>query len=107
MAKLWQDKTPDEIAHDLTKAMYYWYKNEAEKLSKENRLFRRVLQLIADFRTAGMSYVDTVDELKEIAHATIDPNYKPILMGRYAGETAELINDITKRSEDESDNTGD
>ena len=55
MAELWQDKTSEKLARDLTKAMYYWYKNEAEKLSKENRLFRRVLQLIADFRTAGMS----------------------------------------------------
>lgn len=107
MAKLWQDKTSEELANDITRAMCYWYKSEAEKLAEENRLFRRVLQLIADFRTAGMSYVDTVDELKEIAHATIDPNYKPILMGRYAGETAELINEITKRKPDESDNTGD
>lgn len=107
MAERWQDKTSEEFAHDLTKAMCYWYKSEAEKLAEENRLFRRVLQLIADFRTAGMSYVDTVDELKEIAHATIDPNYKPILMGRYAGETAELINEITKRKPDESNNTGD
>jgi len=70
----------------------YWYKQQER--------YKAALVLIRNLRGAGMSYHDMCIESREIAKWALDPNYKPLLVGRYSKDDQELF-DVLRQTQGE------
>lgn len=68
----------------------------------ENKLKRysAALELIKNLSGAGMSYQDMVIEMREIAKWALDPNHKPLLIGRYDGDLKEALDTLKEEGLD-------
>jgi hypothetical protein len=65
---------------------HYWYKQQER--------YKAALVLIRDLSGAGMSYHDMCIESREIAKWALDPDYKPLLIGRYSKDDQELFDTL-------------
>ena len=61
--------------------------DKAERLQK-------ALCFIRNIRGAGMSYQDMFLDAHEVAKTALDPEYKPVLCGRYDEEMVDLIKQL-------------
>lgn len=62
--------------------------------------YKQALRVIRDLSGAGMSYHDIVIEMREIAKWALDPNHKPLLIGRYDGDLKEVLDTLKKEGLD-------
>ena len=74
-----------EIAVDAQND-HYWYKQQER--------YKAALVLIRNLSGAGMSYHDMCIESREIAKWALDPDYKPLLIGRYSKDDQELFDTL-------------
>lgn len=72
---------PENVQND-----HYWYKQQER--------YKAALVLIRNLSGAGMSYQDMCIESREIAKWALDPDYKPLLIGRYSKDDQELFDTL-------------
>lgn len=65
---------------------HYWFKQQER--------YKAALVLIRNLSGAGMSYQDMCIESREIAKWALDPDYKPLLIGRYSKNDQELFDTL-------------
>ena len=65
---------------------HYWYKQQER--------YKAALVLIRNLSGVGMSYHDMCIESREIARWALDPDYKPLLIGRYSKDDQELFDTL-------------
>lgn len=65
---------------------HYWYKQQER--------YKAALVLIRNLSGAGMSYHDMCIESREIAKWALEPDYKPLLIGRYSKDDQELFDTL-------------
>lgn len=62
--------------------------------------YKQALRVIRDLSGAGMSYHDIVIEMREVAKWALDPNHKPVLIGRYDGDLKEALDTLKEEGLD-------
>lgn len=85
-------KLKGTLRHYFTCSINSAIKNS--KLEQEIKRYRAALELIKNLSGAGMSYHDIVIEMREIAKWALDPNHKPLLIGRYDGDLKEALDTL-------------
>lgn len=79
----------------FTDDMWAYVEDIMLQADKAERL-QKALCFIRNIRGAGMSYQDMFLDAHEVAKTALDPEYKPVLCGRYDEEMLDEIKQLIK-----------